>query len=329
MRLAAAVAFLLLAAAGVPQSGGPAGTSPLAEAIRRKDWAAAVALAKADAAARPNSPGAFYNLACMQAQAGQKDEAVASLGRSAELGFAFTATLLRDEDLDPIRSHPGFPAVLERVKANNARALEAFKVTAQNAKVLVFKPAKPAAGPAPLIVALHGTGGTADEFAPVWQRLASDLGAVLAVPQGMNPSGAGFDFGVVEQGTWLVLRAIEKARAEAAIDDRRIVLAGFSNGASTAFIMALRDPERFAGVLSVSGFYDERVAPVPAGRRLPRFAILNGERDEEAGNNRRAAKALRDAGGKVKLEIYPNLGHAFPPDRDAELRAALRFLLEP
>jgi predicted esterase len=287
--------------------------------------AAFVLLAAPDA--RPEDARAAYNRACVQALAGEKDKAVASLGRAAELGFAFTATMLRDPDLDPIRAHPGFPAVVARIRENNARALEKFKVAAEGAKVLVFLPAHgETRRPAPLIVALHGSGGTADDFAPVWREVASDLGAVLAVPQGLNRAGQGYDWGVVEQGSHLVLRAIEKARAEAAIDDSRIVLAGFSNGASQAFIQGLQDPGRFAGILSVSGFYDERVAPVPAGRRLPRFAILNGERDEEAANNRKGAAALRAAGGQVKLEIYPG-GHTFPPDRDRALRSALRFLL--
>jgi phospholipase/carboxylesterase len=291
---------------------------------------AALSLTLLAAAAAPQTPAArdAYNQACVNALAGKADEAVAALGRAADLGFSYTSTMLRDADLDSIRAHPGFPGVVARIRANNARALERFKVTAERGRVLVFPPAKrDRRRPAPLIVALHGTGGTASDFAPVWRQVASDLGAVLAVPEGLNPAGGGFDWGVVEQGSHLVLRAIEKARAEASIDDSKIILAGFSNGASQAFIQGLQDPERFAGILSVSGFYDERVAPVPSGRRLPRFAILNGENDEEAGNNRRGAAALRAAGGQVKLEIYPGLGHAFPPRRDRELKAALAFLL--
>ncbi len=289
---------------------------------------AAIALLAAGAAPQPAGAREAYNEACVQALAGNKDAAVAALGRAADMGFAFTSTMLRDPDLDPIRDHPGFPAVAARIRANNAQALEKFKLRAEDARVLVFLPEKAdRSRPAPLIVALHGSGGTAEGFAPLWREVASRLGAVLAVPQGLNRAGPGFDWGVVEQGSHLVHRAIDKARAEAAIDDGKIVLAGFSNGASQAFIMGMREPEKFAGVLSVSGFYDERVAPVPAGRRLPRFAILNGARDEEAANNRRGAAALRAAGGKVKLEIYDGVGHAFPPDRDRELGAALRFLL--
>ena len=290
--------------------------------------AALIALVAVTAHARPETPREAYNDACRLALAGQKDAAVASLGRAADLGFAFTATLLRDPDLDTIRDHPGYAEVLARVRANNAAALEKFKVAAADAKVLVFKPLKhDPSKPAPLVVALHGAGDTAEAFAPAWRRAASEVGAVLAVPQGMNPRGKGFDWGVVEQGSHLVLRAIEKARAEAAIDDSKIVLAGFSNGGAQAFIQGLQDPDRFAGVLTIAGFYDERVAPVPVGRRLPRFAILNGERDEEAKNNRKGAAALRKAGGQVKLEIYPGVGHSFPPDHEAELASALRFLL--
>jgi predicted esterase len=318
-------AAALLVALAVPAAAQP----ELAGALERKDWPRAVALAEDAARANPASARHAYNLACVYSRAGQGDAAVAALEKAAGLGFAFTATLLRDPDLDPVRAHPRFPEVEARVRANNARALEAFKaVAAERAKVLVFPPPKPdAARPAPAIVVLHGSGDTAAAFARPWRRVAADLGAVLVVPEGLNPAGSGYDWGVVEQGSHLVHRAIGKARAEAAIDPSRIVLAGFSNGASQAFVMGLREPESFAGILPIAGFYDERVAPVPSGKRLPRFAILNGERDEEAANNRRAAAALRAAGAKVKLEIYPGVGHAFPPDHEEELRRAVRFLL--
>ena len=143
----------------------------------------------------------------------------------------------------------------------------------------------------------------------------------------MNPAGHGFDWGVVEQGSHLVLRAIEKARAEAAIDDSRIILAGFSNGASQAFIQGLQDPERFAGILSVSGFYDERVAPVPAGRRLPRFAILNGELDEEAANNRQGRRRPARRGGQGQARDLPRLATPSRPTATARSGPRCRFLL--
>jgi phospholipase/carboxylesterase len=323
MKVSAIAAGLVLALAAA------AAGEDLADAIRRGDWPAAIALAERDARANPASARHAYNLACVYSRAGHPDAAVKALGRAADLGFPFTSTMLRDGDLDPIRAHPGFLEVAARIRANNAAALEKFKAKADaKAKVLVFPPAKADRSRAlPAVVALHGRGDTAEAFARPWRRVADELGAVLVVPEGLNPAGEGFDWGVVEQGAYLVRRAIETAGKQARIDPSRVVLAGFSNGASQAFIMGLQDPGSYAGILPIAGFYDERVAPVPAGARLPRFAILNGERDEEADNNRRAAAELRAAGAKVELTIYPGLGHAFPPGHEAELRRALRFLL--
>jgi len=302
----------------------------LTDALARKDYRAAAVLLERAVAAQPERSGAAYNLACVYASLGQREKAVNALEIAAARGFFFTATLLRDPDLDPLRDLPGYAAALAKIRANNAAQLATFRAKAEPAaRVLVFPPAGlDPKKPAPLVVALHGSGGTAESFAPVFRDAASRLGAVLAVPEGLNPSGRGFDWGVVEQGTHLVLRAIEKAKERYAIDPERVVLAGFSNGASQAFLLALQRPELFRGVVPIAGFYEERVAPVPSGApRLPRFAILNGALDEAADNNRAGARALEARGGAVRLRLYPGVGHALPPDREKELVAALKFAL--
>lgn len=271
-------------------------------------------------------PVAAYNRACVAARSGRREEAIEALRVAVERGFAFTATLLRDTDLDPIREHPAYASLLARVRENNARALAAFRPRAEKAKVLLYAPPD-RSRPAPLVVALHPSGGTAATFAPLFRALARERGAALAVPQGVNPSGDGYDWGVVEQGGLLVELAVERARAAYAIDPARVVLAGYSNGASTAFVLALRNPRAYAGVLSIAGFYDERVAPVPSGTTLPRFAILTGALDPDSESNRAGAAALKANGGAVHLRVYESLGHALPSDRDRELGEALEFLL--
>ena len=106
----------------------------LARAAARKDWDAAVAVARQLAAAHPDSALDAYNLACMLSRAGRGEEAVAALTRSAELGFAFTSTLLRDEDLDAIRAQAGFNVALDRVRQNNAAELELRRSRASRAR---------------------------------------------------------------------------------------------------------------------------------------------------------------------------------------------------
>ncbi len=48
-------------------------------------------------------------------------------------------------------------------------------------------------------------------------------------------------------------------------------------------------------MVAVAGFYEERLAPLPerVAPDFPRFCFLNGERDEAAANNRRAARLAR------------------------------------
>lgn len=298
----------------------------LETALRNGDWDAARSILTKQVAKEPGKFGAAYNLACVEARAGRVDAAIVALRLAAERGFPFVATLLRDEDLDRLRGHPGYAAALERVKENNARALEAFRPRVARAKV-ILKPPPDRSRPAPLIVALHPSGGAAATFAPLFVDLAKEMGAALAVPEGLNASGDGYDWGVVEQGTLLVEGAVARAKETYAIDANRVILAGYSNGASTALIMALRRPDAYAGVLSIGGFYEERVSPVPSGKALPRFALLVGQHDDASGSNRRAAAALEASGGAVRLKVFAGLGHALPPDPRGEIRGALRYLL--
>ena len=66
---------------------------------------------------------------------------MASLGRAADLGFAFTATMLRDPDLDSIRAHPGLPRRRWRAIRGEQRAARSSRSRSrprEGAKVLVF-----------------------------------------------------------------------------------------------------------------------------------------------------------------------------------------------
>lgn len=311
-------------------------TRELTRAAEKRDWQRAAAAARELATARPDSALDAYNLACMLSRAGQGAEAVAALARSAELGFAFTSTLLRDEDLDAIRGASGFAAVLARVRANNAAALERAKPGLATAPLLTIAPRRErtgptADGPLPLIVALHGYGGTPEPIAEVYRPAASRVGALLVVPRGQEEVGKGFGWGVVEQAEYLVEQAIARTAAERPVGP--IVLTGFSQGAGVALTMAARHPERYAGVVAVAGWFEARLAPLPerVPRPFPRFFFLNGELDEAAANNRLAARRLEQSGATVRVRLYPRIGHEFPPpeERDRELDQALRFAFGP
>ncbi len=65
----------------------------------------------------PGSPGAHYNLACSLALCRRKSAALASLRRSIELGYRDFEWMSQDPDLDSLRKHPAFIALVDRLKA--------------------------------------------------------------------------------------------------------------------------------------------------------------------------------------------------------------------
>ena len=87
-----------------------------AAAYRAKDYAAAIENFKKAAEIIPDHPTLFYNLACMYALAGRKDDALSSLAKVAEMGLIMPAE--KDGDLDSIKDAPAFKLILKQFEAS-------------------------------------------------------------------------------------------------------------------------------------------------------------------------------------------------------------------
>jgi tetratricopeptide (TPR) repeat protein len=77
---------------------------------RAGDWARAAEITAEGLARHPDNPSLLYNLACFEAQAGRRAEALEHLRRAAELDPAKIREWVADDaDLDSIRDDPAFP----------------------------------------------------------------------------------------------------------------------------------------------------------------------------------------------------------------------------
>jgi tetratricopeptide (TPR) repeat protein len=74
-----------------------------------KDYEGATAIMARALEAHPDNPNVLYNLACCEALAGRRAEALAHVIRSAELDPRVPGWASRDSDLDSIRDEDGFP----------------------------------------------------------------------------------------------------------------------------------------------------------------------------------------------------------------------------
>ncbi len=180
-------------------------------------------------------------------------------------------------------------------------------------------PPAPGSGPLPLIVMLHGHGGTAERalrrIAPIADR------ALVMLPESLGPTwdvlmeGYGPDVARLDA-------ALERLLATWPVDPARLAIAGFSDGASYALSLALMNGALFSHCLAFSPGFAAPVRLEPGTRVF----MSHGTEDEVLSIehcSRRLLPKLQRAGipGRY-MEFFG--GHTVPEE---VARQALDFLL--
>jgi predicted esterase len=154
--------------------------------------------------------------------------------------------------------------------------------------------------PVPLVVALHGAGGSENMFFESYGaghivKECQKRGWLLLSPR----SGL--------LGTPPVAAIIDKLRERYPIDPKRVFLVGHSMGAGQAIDLVQRQPGKFAAVANLGG--GGRVRDKERFATLPVFVGV-GTADFALKSSRSLVKALGDAGAKnVTAKEYPDLEH--------------------
>ena len=181
----------------------------------------------------------------------------------------------------------------------------------------------------PLVVALHGFGDDAANFHAFWKGAVLGAGCTLLVPQGesLADGGPGWAWGAAADR--VVRRALETLQRRVHVDPERIYLLGFSQGGAVTYLTAFAHPYLFRGVAPLGAYFD--AAWLPAGDAAGTLAGLpvyigHGALDRYLDEARAAADTLAALGCRVRLEVYPDLGHRLPLPIDQELRRILGFL---
>lgn len=182
----------------------------------------------------------------------------------------------------------------------------------------VYVPARYDPGtPAPLVLVGHGTGGSGEGLVRIWRRVADELGMLLLAPSEAGPN-IGYAFSDRERSA--ALAAIRWARRRWNVDENRIFATGISRGGHLAWDLALRFPDRFAGIVPLIG--GPRLNPAKGQNNLryvenvAALAIrdLQGSRDDArlVFNVRYAFAKLQQLRARdAKLVEFPELGHSF------------------
>jgi poly(3-hydroxybutyrate) depolymerase len=142
----------------------------------------------------------------------------------------------------------------------------------------------------PLLVVLHGNGGTEDTFFDGFERrltvLAEQRGYIVAAPLGYRSDGAyGFNATRTSVPVQLqklqlseqdVLHVLDLVRRHYRVDDERIYLAGHSAGGTGAWYLG----PKYANVWAALAIFAGRVTleETPQARQIPQF-IVQGDAD--------------------------------------------------
>ena len=84
--------------------------------IRMGDKQKAMGWVKQLAATERDEPHLLYGIACLYSMSGKIEESIYYLKKAVEAGFAHKQYLQKDCDFDPIRSHPGYKALIKNLE---------------------------------------------------------------------------------------------------------------------------------------------------------------------------------------------------------------------
>ena len=280
----------------------------------------------------PYEPSCRVELARCLARLGATAAAFDRLHEAARYGWNDSERLQAFSELQPLRDAAEFASVLDEVQQCESEQFVAYRAAGISANAKT-----------PLIIYLHGLGIGPRAEIPYWTHVADRLQLTVVCPKserrfapmlfGWNQpevrdshSPEYFDVAMAKQ---VIAESIQFAKNEYAIDEDRILLAGFSQGAGVAVRVLLEDPSNYQGGVLIGGLYQpvDSLLEHVSHDLHPEFRLIAGEVDPLKDRSERLAQELRAAGLNCSLKVIPGVGHEYPPSDQATLRKAVADLL--
>ena len=191
--------------------------------------------------------------------------------------------------------------------------------------VLVVPPSYHPAHPAALVIALHGAGGSPNGPVKLLGTQAAAHGVLLLVPKSRGPTWDAIT-GRYGPDVRFIDNALKWTFDQCVVDPARVVVEGFSDGASYALGLGLANGDLFKRAVAFSpGFIP---APDSITPERPEFFISHGRADQILpidDASRVIVPGLRSRGVTVNYVEFDG-GHQVPP---AIARSAMDWMLSP
>lgn len=164
----------------------------------------------------------------------------------------------------------------------------------------------------PLMILLHGAGGNAKDFIPLFTGEAQSNGYIVAALKSPGQTWTDID-------EKLILNVIEDIKKKYSIDSGRIFLAGFSAGSFMTCFTGFKNHSIFRGIAPIAGaiagklqgqeFIQEK--DIKESSKHLAVLIVCGDRDPGYAMSQQAYKTLQKEKVDVEFHTMPGVGHTF------------------
>lgn len=228
-------------------------------AFKEKKYEDAIAKCKVQLELFPKQPGPYYNMACAQARLEKKEDALASLEKSIELGYNDPGHMKADEDLAGLKDEKKFGELATKAAANEkkngagyeagpeikgVKSIEDFPEGGLRYRLRLSEEATEEK-PARLVIWLHPSGGSMNST--VEKQLAADFAkhgfALLVLTQKQWQGWTG------DEASKLLTADMESLAKVKGLDVRKPILMGFSAGGQLALQLWEQNLGKFGGVI--------------------------------------------------------------------------------
>jgi phospholipase/carboxylesterase len=168
----------------------------------------------------------------------------------------------------------------------------------------------------PVVIALHGAGSDGRHFIWNWMREARRRGYLVLAPKALRPTWSlEDDEGLLEILGWL--------QGQYNVEGDRILLTGFSDGASFTIVFGLLHPRAFRALAPISGVFlpvNETVNSLERARGVPIY-LVHGALDFifPIAKARETHARLESAGAAVTYRERGDLSHVYPRSENARI----------
>ncbi len=264
--------------------------------------------------------------ACLSALLGRTEIALQILQDWVAAGHWVAERRMRDEpDLQSLNGLPAYEAIVATCRERHREA------EAQGAPKLITLLPEQQAQTYPLLLALHGNNGNAQETVSHWHP-ASRNGWILAVPQSSQLSMPDvYVWSDRERATREIQKHYVTLTQEYPINTGNVIVGGFSMGAGLSIRLTLNGTIPACGFIAVGPYIPDVDSLEPFLRASKeqglRGVIIVGDQDKHCyDTSLKVAEMLKAYDIPCKLEVYPDMGHDFPPDFCSKLGEAIAFI---